>query len=145
MCECVCIFITCYSLHYRSKIKQSPPQQNPVYNRKPWEGFLHVWPVQKDSYPIPPWHFCWMPLWLMKTHPGTWCLTYCSLQKGQDRTAWCSPVPHVLCHTSLYSCWLLLGPGRPSCYKVWCPRRQTEDDGWSFSPQLCLMLYHVQL
>lgn len=87
---CVCVFITCYNLHSRFKIKQSPPQQNPVYNTKPWENPLHLWPVQKDPYPHPS-HFCWTSFWLMKTrcrqtHLAKSCLTHRRVQEAQNFT-----------------------------------------------------------
>lgn len=109
MCEHVCIFITCYNLHYSSKIKQSPLQQNPVYNRKPWEGSLHVSPVQ-DSYPMPSRHFCWM---FLAWHPGTWHLTHCSLQEGQHFTG------TLLCPCAAPTCSITPPYTHPGCCLGW--------------------------
>lgn len=100
MCVCVCVFITCYNLHYRSRIKQSPPQQNPVYNMKPRENSLQLWPLQKDPYPHPS-HFCWLSFQLMKTRCRQTCP--CKVVPSSPQVAgrtglhWCSPLPCVQC------------------------------------------------
>lgn len=120
MCEHVCIFITCYNLPYSSKIKQSPLQQNPVYNRKPWEGSLHVWPVKAPT-PCPQGTFaeCHFGLAPRNVAPN-------SLQPaGRTALHWFSPVPmcstNLLCHTSLHSSWLLLGMEDPPVTKCGAP------------------------